>query len=372
MSFRGELRQFELPDIMQLIASQKKAGWLKVTSRGQTRFVYFREGKITSTKNPVAEEDPLESYLVRRKILNEAQGERVAAIRRKTGMDVQDIVEKEGLLGEEEIREIFEAMIEEDVLELVSIRSGTYEFESEAKPAPMPEGALSAEIGPLLMEAARKADEVGEMRRALGPEDGVLVLTASGRAAEPTLEEEARLLSLVHGGRTIDQILEESNLDRYTATRTLFDIGRRGWIALLKGKGTAQAKEEIFEGRYDPKAAARWVAPILAFLVLGALLTDALARFRGQDPLLGEYLRWNAFTSTVHEEETIRLALEIFRVREGSYPESLEFLVEAELADRSLLFDGRAPLWLYSVSDSGEEFTLASRPPPVRRVGSAR
>jgi hypothetical protein len=236
----------------------------------------------------------------------------------------------------------------------------------------MPEGALCAEIGPLLMEAARKADEVAEMRRALGPEDGVLVLTPAGREAEPTLEEEARLLSLVHGGRTIDQILEESNLDRYTATRTLFDIGRRGWIALLKGKGAPRAKEEILEGQYDPRAAARWVAPILAFLILGALLTDVLARFRGEDSLLGEYLRWNALSSAVHKEQTLRLALEIFRVREGTYPESLEFLAEAQLTDRSIVFEGETPRWLYDVSASGEAFALLPRPAPSKPAAVAR
>ena len=49
MSFRGEIREFELPDILQLIASQGKAGWLKVMSSGDCRFVFFRDGKITST-----------------------------------------------------------------------------------------------------------------------------------------------------------------------------------------------------------------------------------------------------------------------------------------------------------------------------------
>ena len=60
MSFRGELREFELPDILQLIASQKKAGWLKIISKGVCHFVFFRDGKITSTKNPADEADPLE------------------------------------------------------------------------------------------------------------------------------------------------------------------------------------------------------------------------------------------------------------------------------------------------------------------------
>ena len=61
MALRGELREFELPDILQLIASQQKAGWLKVISGTDCHFVFFRDGRITSTKNPAEEEeDPLD------------------------------------------------------------------------------------------------------------------------------------------------------------------------------------------------------------------------------------------------------------------------------------------------------------------------
>jgi hypothetical protein len=82
MSFRGELREFELPDILQLIASQKKAGWLKVISKGKCHFVFFRDGKITSTKNPADEIDPLEMYIGRRSLLSPEALERIAALLR--------------------------------------------------------------------------------------------------------------------------------------------------------------------------------------------------------------------------------------------------------------------------------------------------
>ena len=87
MSFRGEIREFELPDILQLIASQNKAGWLKVMSRGDCRFVFFRDGKITSTKNPTDETDPFEMYLTQRALVSPDAMDRVAAIRNVVGED---------------------------------------------------------------------------------------------------------------------------------------------------------------------------------------------------------------------------------------------------------------------------------------------
>jgi hypothetical protein len=362
MSFRGELREFELPDIMQLISSQRKAGWLKVISKGRCQFVFFRDGKIISTKNPNEDNDPLETYIVKRRILDPHQMDRVAAIRRKTGMDVQDVIQKEGLLGEEDIREIFETMIEEDVFELMSIKSGTYEFETEVRAGPLPEGALCAEIGPILMEAARKADEVGEMRSALGPEDAVLVLTPAGREADSSLEEEKLLLGLVNGVRPVDTLIEESKLDTYTATRILFDIARRGWITLLKPGGARQSTHETVGGEFSWTGAFRWFAPVVLLLFISVLYTHALDSFRGDDPLLGQLLNRSSHLKTMNHQQTVRLAVEVFRVQTGSYPESLESLADSALLPLSAIRDGEEALWAYSRTPSGESYVLLPAP----------
>jgi len=361
MSLRGELREFELPDILQLIASQKKAGWLKVISRGECRFVFFRDGKITSTKNPTEEEDPLEDYIVRRGLLTADQADRVAAARRKSGMDVHDILLKEGLMGAEDIQEIFEAMVEHDIFELMAIRTGTYEFETEDRPGPVPEGALHAEIGPILMEGARKADEVAEMRRVLGPENGALALTAVGRAARPEYSDEAVVLELVNGTRSIDAIIEESGLDRYTATRALFDCAQQGWIRPSHARDTA-GELESREGEFDPRRALRWAVPVLGLLAMAIVLSRDAGRFRRDDPILGEYLVRSQQLEASELRESVRMAVEVYRVRRGSYPESLDALLDESLVPEDALRRNDRERWTYRVEDSGRHFALAPFP----------
>jgi hypothetical protein len=359
MSFRGELREFELPDILQLIASQKKAGWLKVISKGTCHFVFFRDGKITSTKNPSAENDPLEDFVVRKGVLTDEQADRVAAIRRKTGLDVPDILKKEGLLSPEEIQEFFEAMVEQDIFELMSIRSGTYEFETEERPGPLPEGALSAEIGPILMEGARKADEVSEMRKALGPEDGVLVLSAVGRKASPEHADQKTMLALVNGVRTIDAIIEESGLDRYAATRTLFDCARHGWVSRIRGAGSRSLDDAPETTALDRNRVLRALAPAVVLLVASVLLSDALDRYRTEDPLVGEWLKWSQQMEAASRRDALHLALEAYRVRHGAYPERLEAVVEEGLATREAIARGTRGLWTYEPSPEGTAYALA-------------
>jgi len=362
MSLRGELREFELPDILQLIASQKKAGWLKVISRGTCHFVFFRDGKITSTKNPAEEEDPLEQYIIRRGILTTDQADRLAATRRKTGLDVHDILQKEGMLGAEDIQEIFETMVEHDIFELMSIRSGTYEFETEDRAGRVPEGALYAEIGPILMEAARKADEVGEMRRALGPEDGVLALTAVGREAQPEYADEGKVLAFVNGTRSIDAIIEESGLDRYTGTRALFDCARHGWVKLGKRRGTAAQTAVEEEAEFDARRTFRWAVPVFCLLLVTILMSNDFRRFRREDSLVGEYLQRARQLDVSDRREDLRMAVEVYRVRRGHYPESLDALVEDHLVREADIQGDGGVLWTYHVDPDGSGFLLYPRP----------
>jgi Domain of unknown function (DUF4388) len=358
MSLRGELREFELPDILQLIASQKKAGWLKVISRGKCHFVFFRDGKITSTKNPAEEEDPLEEYILRRGLLTDDQIDRVAATRRKTGMDVHDILLKEGLLSAEDIQEIFEAMVEHDIFELMSIHTGTYEFETEERPGPVPEGALYAEIGPILMEGARKADEVAEMRRVLGPEDGVLALTAVGRAAQPEYSDESVVLELVNGTRSIDALIEESGLDRYTATRALFDCARQGWVKLSRARDLDHEVDSR-DGEFDLRRALRWATPVIVLLAVAILLSTDMRRFQRDDPILGEFLIRSHQLEASDLRESVRMAVEVYRVRRGSYPASLDALLDESLVPEDALRSGDRDRWTYRVDANGTHFALA-------------
>ncbi len=364
MSFRGELREFELPDILQLIASQRKAGWLKVISKGTCHFVFFRDGRITSTKNPADESDPLEEYIDRQGVLTTDESDRVAAIRRKTGMDVQDIVIKEGLLSEDDVREMFESMVEEDIFELMSIKQGTYEFETEERPEPLPEGALSADIGPVIMEGARKADEVSEMRKALGPEDGILVLTPAGRSADPPLEEEKAILSLVNGVRSIDATIEESGLDRYTATRLLFDSARQGWVRRLRTAGVARGGSEATEGEFDARRAIRWVVPVCALLAATVLFSDVLQSHRRADLFIGECRHRTDQLEGARRHERVRLAVEVYRVKTGSLPTDLDALVDERILSESDVVRSGYPLWDFAVDPAGHQFVLGTAPPP--------
>jgi hypothetical protein len=362
MSFRGELREFELPDILQLIASQQKAGWLKVISKGKCHFVFFRDGKITSTKNPAEEIDPLETYMHKRNLLPHDALDRLAALRRKTGMDVQDLIQKEGLLPREEVQSIFEAMVEEDIFELITMRNATYEFETEERSTPSPKGTLVAEIGPILMEGARKADEITEMRKGLGSGSERIVLTQQGREREIGHDQEEQVLALVNGVRTMDQILEECQLDRYTGTRILFECAKKGIVARLKTAAKPGRQERESSGELDVRRALRWVVPILVLLLCAIFLSDAHRGGRGSDLVLGEWLQKLDQARQAQLYEEVRVAIEAYRIKSGSYPTTLDTLAEEHFVSKETLVRHGSPRWEYFPDPQTRTFALLPAP----------
>ncbi|HET9886213.1 MAG TPA: DUF4388 domain-containing protein [bacterium] len=370
MSFRGELREFELPDILQLIASQQKAGWLKVISKGKCHFVFFRDGKITSTKNPAEEIDPLETYINKRGLLPHEALDRLAALRRKTGMDVQDLIQKEGLASREDVQRIFEAMVEEDIFDLITMRDATYEFETEDRSTPLPKGGLAAEIGPILMEGARKADEIAEMRKGLGAGTERIVITQQGRDREkgPDQDQEEQVLALVNGVRTIDQILDDCPLDRYNGTRILFECARKGIVARLKGGATVGRQERESTGELDVRRALRWVAPLLVLLMSAIFLSDAHQGGRGGDLVLGEWLQKLDVARQAQLREETRVALEAYRIESGTYPASLETLTKEGLVTEDVVLRDGSPRWDYRPDPQMKSFALLPAPAPSSKA----
>ena len=74
MALQGNLDDFSLPEILQLIAVQQKSGVLKLTAGDDVAVVFFEGGKIVSTRDRRRNaKDPLKPFLVKTGRLTDAQ-----------------------------------------------------------------------------------------------------------------------------------------------------------------------------------------------------------------------------------------------------------------------------------------------------------
>lgn len=179
MPLQGDLSEFSLPDIIQLVDLSKQTGAVHIAGEMGGRkvegWIYFRNGQVISAR--LGRLPPLEALYT-----------------------------------------------------LFTLPAGSFIFE-EGVDLPPREITVSNEA--LIIEGIRRVDEWASLREKAPPPDAVfgLVAVAGERQAEIALEpEEWRILTLVDGRNTVADIAERSGLGEFRTCQILVHLLEAGLI----------------------------------------------------------------------------------------------------------------------------------------------
>ena len=101
MAFKGTLKEFKVPDILQLISMQKKTGILTFNSSDGFITIIFEDGYIVGVDAfPKKMEMRVGHVLVKQEIISEEMLHRALAIQKRTGQKVGEILSAMGLIDE--------------------------------------------------------------------------------------------------------------------------------------------------------------------------------------------------------------------------------------------------------------------------------
>lgn len=400
MALRGTLKDFGIADIFQLIGHQGKTGVLAVRNRDQEVQIYFHDGNIIRAESASRDKkELLGAILVRAEVVTEAQLDKALDVQKKTLRRLGDILMEHKAIDAKTLKSLAKLQSTETIYRLFLWDSGHYEFkQAEVVVDEHTEPIRSENV---LMEGFRQVDEWPTIRRRIsgygmvfeviedldaltaaagdsssGLGDDDLDLDAAfgdfdeGGGGDPRLKDigqnERIVYQLVTTERDVQKLIDLSRLGEFETCKAL--------TALLDAEIIAPAPEK----QRKPSAAAtvggihagrrtRWVPVVTRVALTVALVGAAVygAWFAGFSPRawLAKRQAFLGFRATdlqaqlanAHEPE-IRHALEVFRVETGSYPESLETLVEVDLLEpRDLHFP-----WVnsYHYERQGEAYAL--------------
>ena len=93
MALQGNLDDFSLPEILQLIAVQQKSGVLKLTAGDDVAVIFFQGGTVVSTRDRRRNaRDPLKPFLLKTGLLSEAQLKQIDTIEAESRRELTDIL----------------------------------------------------------------------------------------------------------------------------------------------------------------------------------------------------------------------------------------------------------------------------------------
>ncbi len=325
MALQGNLDDFSLPEILQLIAVQQKSGVLKLTSSSDVAVIFFDGGRVVSTRDRRRNaRDPLKSFLVQTGRITEAHLKQIETIEAESRRELTDVLLSGNYLTSEDLALAIQDQIQDTMHQLLTWKQGTYHFSGDARTVPKFAANVRLNTEGLLMESMRRLDEIVRYKQILSSPAMVLRPKALAVPPKEMTAPEQRVLPLVDGLRPVRDIIAQSKLVEFEVYEALHHLLELGVIEVSLGAAPAKVTPIVKEAVAPPR---RSMAAPVAVVFLA--LSFAIGRW-ATPALYAQAVRAERHapeaSSSVDESQRLETALEIYRSVRGSYPTELRAL----------------------------------------------
>ena len=272
MPIEGDLKSLNLASVLQLIAQERLIGVFKIKRKSEIVDIGFIDGSVTGAFYEKGEEfERLETYLVKSGIIGHNLSEMVEQIHRETKRPIMNILIEDKYLTAEEIERIIRFKIQEVFDKIFTWQEGEFKFEQGAMIYPKSMIKVRVTTEGLILEAARHFDEWPRITKVIASEDIVYKKIEKPELKLQPQEDEARILSLIDGHRTVADLVDISGLGKFHTYSCLYHLLSTGQVEVAYLKPIA---EEISE---KPKfTMKKFVVPFVIFVAILILVGEFL------------------------------------------------------------------------------------------------
>lgn len=276
VALHGNLKDFGIADVFQLIGQQRKTGLLEIKGAVNAVVLAFDQGSVVwaspASGWPIL---PLGEVLVRCGWLPPIRLEAVLGESRRSARPLAAILIEHGEISESQIEEAEDLLTRETIFDVMRWEDGVFHFTAQpVDHQKSPEALLGAEQ--ILMEGLRWVDEWPTFSAAVPSEEIVFCrVTADERAGSKPAQETPhpaswrRILSLVNGRSSARRIIDLSRLGTFEGTRILAELRSASLIEPVEGIQSSVSRERIRSVAAPLAEAARYA--ILSIVPLAML-----------------------------------------------------------------------------------------------------
>jgi len=240
ITLSGELTDFNLFDIFQLIDTAKSSGKLSVYSSLMSSEIYFDKGSIVFGSTSKQGKNILSGDILEKRMnISKEVFHRAFRTSRETGVPILRAFVNEGILSEDEIMVILREHIDNAVYSTIELESGYFFFEKMPLPDKFLDIPMRLKVSHLILEGARRVDERKFAAKMFQDNDIVFIRLMTDVALEDISldKNELEIFSLVDGKRTISDIIKMSAIEESEAKRIFYTLTRVGILKKIKEDG---------------------------------------------------------------------------------------------------------------------------------------
>ena len=236
MLLQGNLKEFSLPNIFQLVKMSAKSGALTIRRGEDWGKIFFRNGQIYYAYS-VPQHLPLGERLVKSGAISGEQLKAALATQKKAGESARigAILLESGALDRPALEHAVRAQIQDAAFDFFSWMDGEFEFGADEKMVDQ-DILVQMDVENVIMEGCRRIDEWELIFEQLGSLERVPHLAYSERIedrGEVTLTaEEWRVLVRIDGRADMNVILRDCGLDRFHGAKVIYSLFSSGLVTV--------------------------------------------------------------------------------------------------------------------------------------------
>ncbi len=240
VALHGNLRDFGIAEVFQLIGQQRKTGLLEISGKDHDVRLAFDAGAVVWAV-PVGKSEfsVLGDRLVRCGLITRPALEELIRESASSARPLPSLLVASGEVAEHDLEEISELLSRETIFEVMRWSGGSFHFTAQpVHHERAPEKLLAAEQ--ILMDGLRMIDEWGTFKDLVPSDETVFrpadrldvyrqKVQASNSLNSPAAE---RIYQLVDGRLPVQRIVDLSRLGTFEATRILAELHQARLIAI--------------------------------------------------------------------------------------------------------------------------------------------
>jgi len=245
---KGHIDLVGLGNLLQLLSMNKTEGTLSVVRGREKQSIHFgSEGirLLASTVSRVRRLSKIARKLSGPKLITPDRLKRLLGKEKLLGWTLGHVVFANEELSADKIQQALRLQVEEEILDLFVWDKAVFAFEEgPLRPSqlasPLAMLAIRADVTALLLEAARRADELLQIRKTL-PDEGskvqkIPVEIHADQLGEDVIRVDA-ILPLINGRRTLKSILEMSIYPKFATMRAVHKLLLLGYAKAHNPQG---------------------------------------------------------------------------------------------------------------------------------------
>jgi hypothetical protein len=242
---KGDVEILGLGNLLQLLAMNHKEGILTLIRQDDRKTIHFATKGMRLLSSSMKRINKLGKILLRRKRISKEDLDALLKEQKLLGWKLGQIAVESGLVQKKDVEEALREQIEEEIFDMFMWKEAAFEFVEGRAPKVEESNPLSgltfdANVMSLILEAARRADELLMIRRILTDDDMTLTKFPFEIQAEelgPDMETIDEVLPLINGRRSVREIVNASIYPRFVTMRAIYRLLVLGYIKAQDRKG---------------------------------------------------------------------------------------------------------------------------------------